>query len=73
MTDQNDHSMTVKAGSKTYFLDVKETRGGKSYLTITESRFKGEGTDRERNTIVVFPETVREFAEAVSKMAAKLV
>ena len=73
MTDQNDRSKTVKAGSKTYFFDIKETKdGSKSYLLITESRFKGEGEDRERQTIMVFPENVEEFVDAVSVMASKL-
>ena len=55
MVDQND-SKTVKAGSKTYFFDLKETKEGQPYLTITESRFMGEGKDRERASIVVFPD-----------------
>jgi hypothetical protein len=69
---QNERSVTVKARSKTYFFDIKETRDGKSYLIITESRFKGEGGDRERSNIVIFPENAREFAEAVSKMVGRI-
>lgn len=71
MSEQAD-SITVKAGAKTYFFDIKETREGKGYLLITESRFKGEGEDRERVTISVFPENIAEFSQAVSGMAAKL-
>ncbi len=40
MADQNDRK-TVKAGSKTYFFDLKEAKEGKSYLTNTQSRFYG--------------------------------
>jgi hypothetical protein len=72
MVDQNDKSKTLKAGSKTYFFDIKETRDGKLYLVITESRFKGEGEDRERSTIVVFQENAQEFTKVVSDMIAKL-
>ncbi len=43
-----DESRTIKAGSKTYFFDIKESKEGRPYLVITESRFKGEGKDRER-------------------------
>lgn len=69
--DQN--STQVRAGSRTYFVDIETAReGGKRYLKITESRFKGEGGKRERTSIIVFPEHVREFAQAVSEMAAKL-
>jgi len=60
MADQND-SKTVKAGSKTYFFDLKETKEGQPYLTITESRFMGEGQDRERVSIVVFLITPKTF------------
>ncbi len=68
---QNDNK-TVKAGAKTYFFDIKETREGKRYLIITESRFKGEGSERERARIIVFPEHVKEFVDTVSQMANKL-
>lgn len=71
MPDDAD-SRTVKAGSKTYFLDIKKTRGNKPYLLITESRFKGEGEERERVSISIFPENAEEFSEAVSTMTAKL-
>jgi len=70
--DQNIDSRTVKAGSKTYFFDIKETKNGKPYLIITESRFKGESEERERRTIIVFQENAKEFAEAVSEMTDKL-
>ncbi len=72
MADKKERSRTVKAGSKTYFFDLKETREGKPYLVITESRFKGEGEERERQTIVVFQESAQKFSEAVSDMAGKL-
>jgi hypothetical protein len=71
MADQND-SKTVKAGSKTYFLDLKETEEGQPFLTITESRFKGEGQDRERASIVVFPDHAQDFLEATQEMIQKL-
>lgn len=32
------YSEVIRAGKRTYFLDVKETRGGERYLTITESK-----------------------------------
>ena len=72
MVGQKDKSKTLKAGSKTYFFDVKETQQGKPYLVLTESRFKGNGEDRERRTIIVFQENVQEFADAVSGMAKKM-
>lgn len=70
--DQNIESRTVKAGSKTYFFDIKETKDGKPYLTITESRFKGDSKERERRTIIVFQENAKEFANTVTQMTNKL-
>jgi hypothetical protein len=66
-------SKVIKAGSKTYFFDVKQTKDGKPYLVITESRFQGEGKSRERDSLTVFPEQVHEFVQIVTEMAEKLV
>ena len=63
---------TVKAGSTTYFFDVKETKSGKPYLVITESRFKGEGSERQRSSVVVFPEQIKEFSTAIQEMAREI-
>ena len=69
----NQQGKQVRAGSKTYFLDIETTKEeGKRYLRITESRFKGEGKDRERKSIVVFPEHAQEFATAVAEIVGKL-
>jgi hypothetical protein len=71
MADQND-SQIVKAGSKTYFFDLKETKEGQTYLTITESRYKGESQERERVSIAVFPDYAQEFLAATQAMIEKL-
>ena len=72
--NNNRVSKQVKAGSRTYFFDVESAKAdtNRKYLKITESRFVGEGKERERTIVIVFPEHVSEFAEAVSEMAAKL-
>ncbi|MGB6681366.1 MAG: DUF3276 family protein [Candidatus Bathyarchaeia archaeon] len=54
MEDKSERSKTLKAGSKTYFFDIKETKEGKPFLVITESRFKGDGEERERSAIIAF-------------------
>ena len=69
---EHEDSITVKAGSKTYFFDLKQTRDNKPYLLITESRFKGEGEERERVSISIFPETAEAFGQAVTGMMARL-
>ena len=65
-------SETVRAGSKTYFIDLKETKEGKPFLVITESRFKGEGEEHERISIAVFPEYSEAFLNALQEMVPEL-
>ena len=71
MTNQTE-SKTVKSGARTSFFDLKQTQEGKSLLVITETRFKGEGQERERASIVVFPEQAQEFLATVQEMVGKL-
>ena len=72
MADQNEQSKTLKAGSKTYFFDIKKTKDEKPFLVITESRFKGEGEERERSTIIVFQDNAEDFARTVSEMITRI-
>ncbi len=65
-------SQTVKAGAKTYFFDLKQTKDDQLYLVITESRFKGEDQERERASIAVFPGHAREFLAATEEMIKHL-
>lgn len=71
--ERENKSDMLKATSKTYFFDIKETREGKPYLIITESRLKGEGEKPERTSIMVFQENIQEFAGIVTKMAERVV
>jgi hypothetical protein len=68
----NIDSQTVRAGSTTYFIDVKQTKAGKFYLTITESRFQGEGEMHRRSSISIFPEHISDFLQALSSIAGKM-
>jgi hypothetical protein len=72
VADKDRPSKIVKAGAKTYFFDLNDTKDGKPYLIITESRFKGEEGQRERASILVFPEHAEKFSKAVSEMTKKL-
>ena len=69
---ENAESRIVKAGARTYFFDIKQTKEDKPFLVITESRFKGEGEERERSSITVFPEQAEEFGQAVTEMTTRL-
>ena len=69
---EREENRTIKAGAKTYFFDIKNTKEGKPFLVITESRFKGEGKERERASVIVFPENAEEFSQAVAEMIGRL-
>src|SRR5262245_5497585 len=62
----------VRAGAITYFLDIKKTRDDKPFLLITESQYKGNDEKRDRNTIVIFQDNVREFAQAITELSASM-
>lgn len=59
------YSLVVRAGKRTYFFDVKETRGGQKYLTITESkkRFNNENGKfyYEKHKIFLYKEDFEKF------------
>ena len=70
LVETDENSKILKAGAKTYFFDLKETK--KPFLLITESRFSGEDGERERNSIIVFPEQAQDFAGLVSEFTEKI-
>jgi len=69
---KNQQGIQVRAGSRTYFVDVGTTAEGKRYLKITASRYKGADAQRERASIIVFPEHAEAFVKAVTEQATKL-
>lgn len=60
-------SRPVRAGRRTYFFDVKATRGNDYYLTITESKKRfgkpGEKPFYEKHKIFLYREDFEKFAE----------
>ena len=68
--DRNEiYSKRVRAGKRTYFFDVRATRAGDNYLTITESKRKfkedGEGVFYEKHKIFLYKEDFEKFKTAV--------
>lgn len=58
------YSSKVRAGKRrTYFFDVRKTKGEDFYITITEStkRFNGDGYDRHK--IFLYKEDFNRFVE----------
>lgn len=60
-------SEVVRAGKRTYFFDVKETRAGEKYLTITESkrRFNNDNGKffYEKHKIFLYREDFEKFMD----------
>ena len=72
MEDRHDqeeiYSQRIKAGKRTYFFDVKATRGQDYYLTITESKRKLRDDDTfsyEKHKIFLYKEDFLKFVDAL--------
>lgn len=62
------YSNAVKAGKRTYFFDVKATRNGDYYLTITESKkkFDKDGNPSyEKHKVFLYKEDFEKFVEGL--------
>lgn len=59
-------SRMVKAGQRTYFVNVKEAKNGNKYFTITESK-RVEKDKFERMRIMVFKDKMGELVEAMQE------
>lgn len=67
---QEIFSRTVRAGKRTYFFDVKSTRAGEYYLTITESkrRFSNDQAKffYEKHKLFLYKEDFEKFVEGLN-------
>ena len=64
-------SKAVKAGRRTYFFDVRATRGDDYFLTITESRkiTAPDGTSSyDRHKIFLYKEDFSKFADGLHEV-----
>ena len=65
-------SKAVRAGKRTYFFDVKSTRGNDYYLTITESKRRfgeeGEKPIYEKHKIFLYKEDFDKFSEGLNEV-----
>lgn len=70
-------SKAVRAGKRTYFFDVKTTRGNDLYLTITESkkRYDRDGSGKfhyEKHKLFLYKEDFEKFADGLSESIDKV-
>jgi len=72
--EQNDKriesvfSSKIRAGKRrTYFFDVRATRGNDYFLTITESRKRFDNSGYDRHKIFLYKEDFNKFLKAVNE------
>ena len=64
-------SKPVRAGKRTYFFDVKATKGNDYYLTITESKRRVERDGRyvyDKHKIFLYKEDFEKFVEGLQEV-----
>ena len=62
------YSKAVRAGKRTYFFDVKSTRGNDLYLTITESKKKTNDNGKffyEKHKLFLYKEDFDKFIDGL--------
>jgi hypothetical protein len=65
------YSKSVRAGKRTYFFDVKSTKGEDYYLTITESKKKFTDDGKfvfEKHKLFLYKEDFEKFAQGLNEV-----
>lgn len=74
--DRNDevYSKVIKAGKRTYFFDIKSTKGNDLYLTLTESKKSTEDGKEyfQKHKIFLYKEDFEKFQEGLGEVIAKI-
>ena len=63
------YTKKIRAGKRTYFFDIRSTRGNDYYITITESKrrqFPGEGKEYEKHKIFLYKEDFNKFLSTLN-------
>ncbi len=62
------YSTRIRAGKRrTYFFDVRATRGNDYFLTITESRKRFDNNGYDRHKIFLYKEDFNKFIKALNE------
>ena len=65
-------SKSVRAGKRTYFFDVKETKSGEYYITLTESKKRLNGENGkffyEKHKLFLYKEDFDKFADSLKEV-----
>lgn len=62
------YSVKVRAGKRTYIFDVRTTRNGDYYITITESRRSYDSFGAQKQKIFLYKEDFNKFARALQQV-----
>lgn len=69
------YSKVVRAGKRTYFFDVKSTKGNDLYITLTESKktFQDDGRDNyQKHKIFLYKEDFEKFRDGLEDVLEKI-
>lgn len=68
------YSKAVRAGKRTYFFDVKATKGNDLYLTITESKkiFNDGRESFQKHKVFLYKEDFEKFQEGLTDVIDKI-
>lgn len=76
MEEREDvYSKVVRAGKRTYFFDVRSTRGNDLFLTITESKKRTHedgGVSYEKHKIFLYKEDFEKFMDGLNHTLGEL-
>ena len=66
------YSRVIRAGKRTYFFDVKATRSGENYLTITESKRRFNNDQGkffyEKHKLFLYKEDFEKFSRGLEEV-----
>jgi hypothetical protein len=66
-------SKMLKAGSTTYFMDVKEAKNNKKYLTVTASQPAKDGEKKfAKRSVIVFSSVADEFVSTLKEASSAI-
>lgn len=64
---QEIFSKKIRAGKRTYFFDVKSTKGNDYFITITESKKRFDDGSFVKHKIFLYKEDFNKFMEALTE------
>jgi hypothetical protein len=74
-TNNEVYSKVVRAGKRTYFFDVKSTKGNDLYLILTESKktTNADGSESfQKHKLFLYKEDFEKFREGLEDVLAKI-